>query len=364
MITISLCMIVKNEEDTLGKCLESVGDIVDEIIIVDTGSTDKTKEIASYFTSNIYNFEWIDDFSAARNYSFSKATKDYIFWLDADDVLLENDRLKLINLKQTMDDSIDVVMMKYNYSFDAQKNVTLSHFRERLLKRSKNFQWIDPVHECVVFSGNILKSDICVTHNKLHGNSYRNLIILQKMAAEGKELSPRNLFYYARELHLNGLYEDAIIYFNKFLNTEKGTENENLNACVDLADCYDAKNDKKNVLKTLLRCFEYDIPQAETCCRLGTFYKENRDYERAIFWFNLATILKKPDSTWVTIHHDYWGYIPYVELCLCHYKMGDVESAIKYNNKAEEYKPNNSLIKHNRDFLNAVLKDSKTNNSK
>ena len=73
MITISLCMIVKNEKDTLGRCLESVKDIVDEIVIVDTGSSDETKEIAGRFTSNIYDFEWIDDFSAARNYSFSKA---------------------------------------------------------------------------------------------------------------------------------------------------------------------------------------------------------------------------------------------------------------------------------------------------
>ena len=77
MITISLCMIVKNEEAVLARCLESVKDVVDEIIIVDTGSTDKTKQIAYRYTQNVYDFEWIDDFSAARNYSFSKATKDY-----------------------------------------------------------------------------------------------------------------------------------------------------------------------------------------------------------------------------------------------------------------------------------------------
>lgn len=100
MITISLCMIVKDEEDVIGRCLDCVKDIMDEIIIVDTGSTDRTKEIVSAYTSNIYDFEWIDDFSAARNYSFSKATKDYIMWLDADDVLLSKDIIKLKNLKK------------------------------------------------------------------------------------------------------------------------------------------------------------------------------------------------------------------------------------------------------------------------
>jgi len=351
MITISLCMIVKNEQDTLARCLKSVKNIVDEIIIVDSGSSDKTKEIAANFTPNIYDFKWIDDFSAARNYSFSKATKEYIFWLDADDVILEEDRLKLINLKQTMDKNIDVVMMKYNYSFDSQGNVTLSHFRERLLKRRRHFKWIDPVHECIVFEGNILRTDICITHKKIHSNSRRNLIILQKMMADGKKFSSRNLFYYARELHLNKIYDHAIIYFSKFLETEEGTENENIHACIDLADCYNSINDKKNYLKTLLRCFEYDVPQPEVCCNLGYYYKDIENYEKAIFWFELATHLKRYSSIWVTVRHDYWGYIPYVELSICNFKIGNVEAAIKYNNKAAECKPNDSLIKNNKKFL-------------
>ena len=78
MITISLCMIVKNEERILARCLDSVKDLVDEIIIVDTGSADATKRIAAEYTDKIYDFTWIDDFSAARNFAFSKASKEYI----------------------------------------------------------------------------------------------------------------------------------------------------------------------------------------------------------------------------------------------------------------------------------------------
>ena len=86
MVTISLCMIVKNEEDVIGRCLDSVSDLVDEINIVDTGSTDRTKEIVAKYTDRIFDFEWIDDFSAARNFSFQQATRQYILWLDADDI--------------------------------------------------------------------------------------------------------------------------------------------------------------------------------------------------------------------------------------------------------------------------------------
>lgn len=84
---ISLCMIVKNEESNLARCLGNVRNKVDEIVIVDTGSTDNTKEIATRYTKKVYDFEWCDDFAAARNYSISKAENDWILILDADEVV-------------------------------------------------------------------------------------------------------------------------------------------------------------------------------------------------------------------------------------------------------------------------------------
>src|SRR3989344_295540 len=98
--TLSLCMITKNEEQFLEQCLNSVKELVDEIIIVDTGSTDKTKEIASKFTDKIYDFQWCDDFSAARNESLKYATQDWILVLDADEVISKEDYQKIKELIQ------------------------------------------------------------------------------------------------------------------------------------------------------------------------------------------------------------------------------------------------------------------------
>ncbi len=88
---ISLCLIVKNEEETLHKSLDSVKNIAQEIIVVDTGSIDRTKEIALNFTDKVYDFAWCNDFSKARNFSISKASNDWILVLDADEVVTDFD---------------------------------------------------------------------------------------------------------------------------------------------------------------------------------------------------------------------------------------------------------------------------------
>ena len=107
MIEISLCMIVKNEEKILTRCLDSVADLVDEIVIVDTGSTDATKKIAANYTDKIYDFTWVDDFSAARNFAFSKAEKDYIYTADADEVIDEENRKRFRELME-----LHIILMK------------------------------------------------------------------------------------------------------------------------------------------------------------------------------------------------------------------------------------------------------------
>lgn len=184
MITVSLCMIVKNEEDVLARCLESVSDLVDEIIIVDTGSADRTREIAEQFTGRVYDFTWIDDFAAARNYAFSLAEKDYCMWLDADDVILDGDRAAFEMLKEALDPGVNVVMAKYNTGFDEDGNVTFSYYRERLIKNHAGMRWEGAVHEAVAPVGRVVYSEFAVTHRKLClSDPDRNLRIYESQLA-------------------------------------------------------------------------------------------------------------------------------------------------------------------------------------
>lgn len=356
MITISLCMIVKDEESVLGRCLESVKDIVDEIIIVDTGSADKSKEIAAKFTSKIYDFEWIDDFSAARNYSFSKATMGYILWLDADDVLLAQDRDKFLWLKENLAHDIDIVLMKYNVGMKEDGVPALSFFRERLIKRSLNLHWLEPVHEYIELRGKIGRFDICITHRKEKNRTDRNINIYERLISEGRDLSPRGRCYYARELYLSGRFDEAIVCFNKLLETDDGNPSDYIDCCIDLSGCYKKKNNRRNSLKALLKSFEYDVPRAEVCCKIGYHFKEQGDYIKALFWFDLASRLSRPEDSLGSLIYDYWGFIPNVESSICCFHLGRIRDAIEYNERASAIKPAHPAVLQNRRLFNSLMK--------
>lgn len=352
MISISLCMIVKDEEKILGRCLDCVKDIADEIIIVDTGSKDSTKSIASQYTDKIYDFEWIDDFSAARNFSFSKASKDYVMWLDADDVILENDKLKLIDLKKTIDFSMDIIMMKYNIAFDKNENPTFSYYRERLFKRSANYKWIDPIHEVIVLSGNINYSNVAISHKKLYRNDpLRNLRIFEKIISEGKVLEPRQQFYYSRELYYNARYDEAIKNFTDFLDSDKGWIENCISACKDLSACYYCINNDKCALQSLFRSFEFDEPRAEICCDIGKHFFDREKYATAIFWYKIALTRNQDDNNTGFILNDCYNYIPYMQICVCYDRLGNIDMAKYYNEQAALIKPNDSSVMHNRKYF-------------
>ncbi len=98
-------MIVKNEETNLPTCLESVRGVFDEIVVLDTGSNDRTVEIARSFGARVFDFVWVDDFGAARNAALARAKGDYAFWLDADDLIEASERVKLVELIGAAGDS-------------------------------------------------------------------------------------------------------------------------------------------------------------------------------------------------------------------------------------------------------------------
>lgn len=346
--SISLCMIVKNEEKMLGACLNSIKDLVDEIIIVDTGSDDNTKEIAKEFTDLIYDFEWVDDFAAARNFAFSKGTKDYLMWLDADDFIYPLDQHKFRELKKNLNPDVDVVIMNYNLGVDGDGKAKVQFKRERLIKKSRNYQWVEPVHEYVEFNygHNILYSDIAISHRQKNNRiTDRNLKIIEKVLKEKGELHPRLLYYYGRELTANQRFKEAIEAFDGFLLKDNlNSASFYLTVFQDMYHCYNELNDKESAIKSLLRSFEYIPPRGEIICKIAYYFKEQEKIQNAISWFQVALNLTKPNEELGYIADDLWGFIPATELSTIYLMQGNFKEALFYLKKAAEFRPSHPII--------------------
>lgn len=148
---ISLCMIVKDEEKYLPQCLSSVKDIVDEIIVVDTGSDDKTVEIAKSFGAKVYYFKWNNNFSEARNVSLKYATKDWILIMDGDDEFCSEDKVKFKKLLSNLNENSVYYFETLNYcgDFVNSTNVTVN-LNPRLFKNKHGFHYTGEVHNQLI----------------------------------------------------------------------------------------------------------------------------------------------------------------------------------------------------------------------
>ncbi len=355
MATISLCMIVKNEEMHIARCLDSVADLVEEVIIVDTGSTDRTVEIASRYTSHVYSYPWKDDFADARNYSFSKASMDYCMWMDADDILEETEKDKFLRLKQSLSPETDIVMMKYNTSFDEAGKPSFSYFRERWIRNCAKYRWIGEVHEVIPPDGRLLYSDLAVSHKKTGaGDPDRNLKIYRKMIAEGKLLEPRQQYYYGRELYYHKQYEEAVSVLQQFLQSAEGWVENKIEACSVCADCYNRLGQEQAALLALLRSMSFDLPRAELCCDIGKYFLEHRNFRNAIYWYETALHAPKNEFSGGFMLPDCYDYIPYLQLCVCYDKSGDRQKAEEYNEKAGACKPYSQAYLYNKRYFDSL----------
>jgi len=199
---ISLCLIVKNEGKHLRKLLKRY---VDEIVIVDTGSTDKTVKLAAMFTNKVFSYKWNDDFSKARNYSIKKATKDWILVMDPDEKIKKEDLTKLRKLtKEAPGNILGYRLIQKTY----YKNRLISTRGIcRLFRNNRKIRFIYPIHETVRESikslgGKIAKSGIIIRNypklSKEKSNYY--LKLLKKKA----KLFPQS--NYQKEIELENYF--------------------------------------------------------------------------------------------------------------------------------------------------------------
>lgn len=349
-MSISLCMIVKNEEHSLANCLESVAALMDEIIIVDTGSTDSTTAIAKRFTDKVYHFEWCDDFAAARNYSLSLASCDYAMWLDADDVILPQDReLLKKTISELWETKPDVVFMPYNVGFDESGRLTLSYQRERIIRMGRGLWFEGEIHEAIPPRGRMIYSKAAVTHRKIHVNEPgRNLRIFEKMVDSGKRLSPRHKYYFARELWYAGRLTDALGYYAMVIEDPDAWSENRISACLESSMILSSMQRHGDALELLHKSLLLGTLRADVACELGRLCLEKGELQKAKGWYQSA-LSARTDGGFVS--EDHKGYIPLIQLCVICDRLGETDEAYDYNERAGAIRPESEAYRHNKRYF-------------
>src|SRR5262249_29762339 len=200
---VSLCMIVKDEEANLSACLASVADLVDEIVVVDTGSADRTREVAARFGARVFDFPWCDSFAAARNEGLRHARGEWVFWLDADDRLDEANRARLRALLSGLPDETAAYVMKCLCLPDGSGTATLVD-HVRLFRNRPDLRWRYRVHEQILpalraHGGVVRWSDVVIHHTgyqdpALRGQKLERDLRLLRMQQQEQPDEPFTLF--------------------------------------------------------------------------------------------------------------------------------------------------------------------------
>lgn len=349
-------MIVKNEAKNIGRCLDSIIDVADEIIVVDTGSIDNTKEIAKKYGAKVYDFKWVDDFSKARNYSLSKATGKWILILDGDDEFEKQDLPKLLDLIKNPGDGDIFVFNTICYVGQNAGNERIMNVNIRLFKNKPSIRYQGRIHEGIIpqKAGTLTKfSDIRIYHygylDELvidQNKRERNMRLLEKEL----ELSPDNsywLFCMGNEYFALNQLEKALEYY--LPSYEKSSNKQDIyvpKTIIRIIMIYDALGKLDTALKYIDEALGYYPQYTDVEFLRGGIYQKLGYVTKAIRSFQRCLELGEPPST-ISFLMGVGSYKAHYALGNIFNQVSDYEEAVKYYNQA-------LLIKN--DFYDAIIK--------
>lgn len=343
MLPISVCMIMKNEEKNLRKCLDSVKSFGFELILVDTGSTDSTISIAKEYTESIYHFDWIQDFSAARNYSLSLASNDCVLVLDCDESISSIDMDSLSLFMKNHSDKIGLVSRRNHYEMN-QSDSVYTDLVERFFNR-KLYQYKGEVHEQVV--PRIVASGISVgqkesinlhlehsgytgSPEELYAKSMRNADILKKML----EKTPNDPYlYFQLGQCYNMLHDDvnALYYYDKGLSFDVDPNAEYVQMMVIGYGYALLHLEKYEEALQLQNIYDAFAVSADFICLMGLIYLRTGNLLSA-----MAEFLKAASCP-VAHMEGANSFIPYYNMGCINELLGDTQTALTLYKKCGSF---------------------------
>ena len=359
MTTVSSCLIVKNERKNIRQCLESIIPFSDQIIVYDTGSNDGTQDICKEYNEvTLVQGELNDDFSWARNQSFSYATGDYIFWLDADDIIDINTINQILIMKDKGFEGYDVLYLKYKYD----QLGTQFFYRERFVKRSLNLRWVEKRHEIIYVPKGVscyfFDEKYYITHTKKHetGTNLERFEYFKNKDLKNEIYSGRDYYAYGLEAFAQCEFKTSKYAFQKAIECEDLDVSLKALAYKHITDFYMMKGETENALKTLLQAVALTkMPRPDICCKLGDIYLNNGVYEMALMWYECALKGKprNPLEYNFVLTSEFTTY-PALQACVASYRLGDIDKSKYYNDLALTFDPDNQAAINNKNMFSSV----------
>lgn len=359
--SLAIAMIVRDESEVISRCLNSARTVTDNILVLDTGSTDDTVRLAEEAGAKVRHFTWVNDFSAARNKSFELADKEfspeYIMWLDADDVIEPDDAIKIRKLLESAD--ADVYFAPYAYAQDANGNPSLLLIRERILKASLNLRWEGLIHEAIGVLGADLKTVNCedwkITHKRPvdRAPGARNINIYRLWIKQnGKLPTSRDTYYYARTLQETGNITEAKSVYAEFVAAADAWWEDKATAYYNMARIARAQGLLEEAQRYASQAAAIKHTYAEAYCLLGEACMADKQWVAAIHWYQIATNCERPADTLGATQREYYTWLPWLQLAVCYTKLGKLPEAREANAKAAKLHPSHPSIRHNFKLLN------------
>ncbi|UZW16023.1 glycosyltransferase [Clostridium pasteurianum] len=346
---LTLCMIVKNEGANLKNCLSKVAAFVDEIIIVDTGSIDNTKTIASEFTDKIYDFKWCNDFSKARNFSISKASKDWILVLDADEFVTDFFRYNIDEfIKNSSNKNKVGRIQRINIMNDPNGNKKYIERVNRLFNRNY-FHYKGIIHEqLVALDGKTYETEIIditadhvgYTEEALNRTDKlkRNIDLLE-VAVKNDSEDPYLYFQLGKSYYMLKDYKTSALYFEKALSFQLDFRLEYVEDLVETYGYSMINSGRYSDALILENCLEVYSKLPDFHFLLGLIYMNNAKFTQAIKCFLECTKFPYSKVEGITT------YISYYNVGVIYDVLGFREKVVEYYKMCGDYEPARNRIK-------------------
>ena len=338
---ITICMIVKNEEENLEKCLKAISNYNFQLVIVDTGSNDNTKKVAKKYTDCVYDYKWNNNFSDARNYAISKTKTEYVLIVDADEVLISADYNKLIKCIEDNKDKVGRIERDNEFVREGKKYISKEKVN-RLFSKNK-YKYEGSIHEQIVS----IDGSKYETYNlpiKFSHSGYSNEEIdrkdkskrnIEMLLLELKENSndPYLLYQLGKSYYMEKSYEKAEVYFVKALDYDLDIRLEYVQDLIESYGYSLLNNKKYEKALDLLGVYDEFKHLADFVFLIGIIYMNNNMLDESINEFKKCLEYKKCKMDGVN------SYLAYYNIGIIYECMGNKDLAKKYYKKCGNYEP-------------------------